>query len=367
MVIVFVFFVIVWGLCSCTPYENKNPIRNVQSGDYHFILSGEKIFSPDENTPTDWLNTFIYDMDSVSFALYNSYLGELNLFSFNDGHLVQKNKYPLAGMDGITYNGYDMYVQDYDSATFYKINISSVIDTIIPWKTSKLRIPPSRVNIFNSVYELGNSIYFVTYTMGEFDDNKRFVLLEYNKENDSICYHVNYPTIYSKSNWGGALYRQVYTCFNPIQNSIVFSFPVSHSIFVFDCKSKKTKEYYCGSTYINGIKSFSNDKDKQLDAQGSYSHFMINNSYGPILYDKYRNVYYRIFEVPYKNHNEDYFKKIGIITLDDRFRIIGEQMFGAFHGTTMLVVPDGLLVPKIAEYPVLDSPLSFYLYKISNK
>lgn len=367
MVIFLWMFVIFLGLCSCTPYENKNPKKDVQSGKYNFISSGEKYFSPDESTPSDWLNTFIYDKDSIFFALYNSYLGELNLFNLNDGHLMKKNKYPLSGKDGITYNGCDIYVQDYNSAAFYKLNENGIIDTIIPWKTNKLRIPPSRVNIFNSVYDSDCSIYFVTYTMGEFDDDKRFVLLEYNKENDSICYYVNYPITYRKSNWGGALYRQVYSCSNTMQNSIIFSFPVSHSIFVFDCKSKKTKEYYCGSSYINEIKSLSNNKDKRLNAQDSYSHFMKNNSYGPIIYDKYRNVYYRIFEIPYKNHNGDYFKKIGIIILDDKFRIIGEQMFGAFHGTTILVIPEGILIPKIAEYPVLDSPLSFYFYKISKE
>ena len=46
---------------------------------------------------------------------------------------------------------------------------------------------------------------------------------------------------------------------------------------------------------------------------------------------------------------------------DEQFEIVGEKMFGKGHGTTLLIVPEGVLIPKIDEYPILDDPLSYYL------
>lgn len=367
MVRKYVFFLLFSYLCmlSCSVYENKNPYEGMRHSDeIAFVLSGEKCFSPDEKTPSNWLNAFIYSRDTVYWALYNSYLGDLNLFDVNDGAQIKTEKFPLAGKDCIVFNGENMYVQDYDSVTFYKINGKCIVDTIVPWKKMKLRIAPSRIDINNNVYEYGRSLYFITYTMGEYDDEKRNVCMEYDKGSGEVSYFMNYPPVYKKANWGGTSYRRVYTCSDSSNENIIFSFPVSHSLYIFNCKSKKITEVYAGSSYISQIRAFSNDKNDLLSSDESFRHFMTNFSYSSIIYDKYRKLYYRIAEIPYTNNRGDLFKKVGLVVLNEQFEIVGEKMFGKGHGTTLLIVPEGVLIPKIDEYPILDAPLSYYLYTV---
>lgn len=366
--VICVLFILSFVLNSCNIYENHNiKIEENRQDLFYFISSGEKTFSPDEITPSDWLNTFISEGDTSQFVLYNTYMGELNVFNIDDCVFRKKAYIPLKSMDGIVCSGENLYIQDYDSATFYKLTNLTIVDTIVPWKNQKLRIAPSRVNIFNNVYECGTSMYFISYTMGEYDDKDRNVCLEYDKVDGSVSYFVNYPDVYSKANWGGTSYRQVFTCFNSTHDKIIFSFPISHNLTVFDCGLKTVEEIYAGSSCINEIKAFSNDKQERLNSEKSYRHFVANNSYAAIIYDKYRKLYYRIFELPYINRNGDAFKKVGVVILDEQFKIVGEQVLGSFHGTTFLVIPDGILVPKIEEYPMIDAPMSYYLYKIGKK
>lgn len=353
-------------MVSCSVYENKNPYKGMKhGGEVAFILSGEKHFSPDERTPSNWLNAFIYSCDTIVYwALYNSYLGELNLFDVNDETLIKTEKFPLIDKDCIVFNGENMYVQDYDSVTFYKIDGKCIVDTIVPWEKTRLRIAPSRIDINNNVYEYGSFLYFITYTMGEYDDENRNVCMEYDKESRKVSYYMNYPSVYKKANWGGTSYRRIYTCSDSQFENIIFSFPVSHSLYIFNCKSKKITEVYAGSSYISQIRAFSDDKNDVLSSDESFGHFMNNHSYSSIVYDKYRKLYYRVAEIPYTNDRGDLFKKVVLIVLNEQFEIVGEKMFGKGHGTTLLILPEGILIPKIEEYPILDAPLSYYLYTV---
>lgn len=356
-------------LYSCDTFQNQNhKIRQEKEQNMQFVLSGEKIFSPNNVTPSDWLNTFVYTQkDSTYFVLYNTYSGTLNYFNLDNCQQTKTRQLSIEDKDGIAFahNSDVCYVQDYKYAQFFKITEDDKVDTIAPWKSKKMRIPPSRTNIFNGVYECDSLFYFITYTMGEYDDKDRFTCMEFDKEHNKIAYYVNYPEVYSKANWGETSYRRISTCFEPMSGSIIFSFPASHYLTVFNCRTKKTEEFYAGSSYISAIKAYSNKKESVEDAE-RVKYFSENNSYGAVLYDKYRNLFYRIAEVPDKESEETYLRKVSIIVFDAHFNILGEQMLGHKYGTTIQIVPEGILVPYIEAHPAMDQPLKYHLFHVKN-
>ena len=72
-----------------------------------------------------------------------------------------------------------------------------------------------------------------------------------------------------------------------------------------------------------------------------------------IIYDKYRNVYYRVASIgltddEYRNDKRIKIKQTSVIILDENFNKIGETLFPRFEYTAQIafVSPDGLCVGK---------------------
>lgn len=360
------FFFILLAVSSCTDaiYENIN-IRQNSTFKCKFALSfsGEKIFSPDGNTPSNWMNTFISQSDSAYWVLYNSYSGELNNFDLLTQKEICKKQLPVKNTDGIAFCEGKFYIQDYKYAQFFRVDSLCQVDTIAVWRAENYRIPPSRIGIFNGVYSHNNLKYIVTYTMGEYDDEHRKICMEYDELNRKVKYYVNYPEFYAKANWGQSSYRTVYSCYNPSANSIIFSFPASHNVVSFNCQTKYITEFYAGSSEIRSIKAYSNKKSQIKDAE-SVEHYLRNNSYGPVFFDKYRKLFYRIAEMPYTANDGSLYKSKSIIILDMDLNVIGESLLGPYYGNAVLIEPEGILVPYINSEWNMDKPMVYHCFRL---
>jgi hypothetical protein len=213
--------------------------------------------------------------------------------------------------------------------------------------------PVPRAKIANPVFEYNDCIWFTGYTGGEFkdeNDKNRPILINHNPDNGKTGSRLSFPPIYWKYNWAGLGFRHVYSAYNSAKNSVIFSFPASHKLYVYNLKNNQYNSYHAGSRYISKIPPFQkqNDWHGTLAKQDYITYFYTSHSYSGIYYDKYRNMYYRVAELKNKNFSyadrKTYWKpQMSIIILDDKFNYIGEKRIkGKFGPNSIFISKKGI-------------------------
>ena len=288
--------------CSCNKrYTNINIQRNSIDSMY-LRYNGNTTLQLDSHTPNDWNNTYIIEYkDSVYVLVFNTYTAELNYFNKTTEILEKQIKYNIDDIDGIYVHENSIYAHNYKKCTFFHLQPDGkILDTI---KINSLRYgnghyPPYLISTFNGVYPINKEeICFTTYSIGESLEHIRHCGMIFNKENGQYYYIMPFPEIYSKANWGGGMYRIGYTTYNPKNNYIIYSFPASHYINVYNLNTNSYKEYYAGSKNIDRIPSYPEKPGVSVPDNKSFRHYISNSNYGAILYDRYRELYYRIVEI----------------------------------------------------------------------
>jgi hypothetical protein len=196
------------------------------------------------------------------------------------------------------------------------------------------------------VYSLG----FALLEGNHFRNDLRFVLCGSTKKEKE--FYVNYPKFYNDKNWGGTYLRMVYGTI--VDDSImVISFPVTSDLAVFNSKSKSIRNVNCYPNIENVVSPVANlneTKIKQIDVA---KHFFKQYSFQALIFDKYRNVYYRILNkpMPIKNNDKNSIGNLNklILVYDNKFSYLGykEIQGSLYSNTTLLIHPKGLLIQKL--------------------
>lgn len=139
-------------------------------------------------------------------------------------------------------------------------------------------------------------------------------------------YFNSYPVEFKKGVWGVAA-TNFSTVFNPRLNKFVYSFAISDSLVVYDHHTNSIERFNARSRLITKsllpMKKPLNEHDLEYALETPY--------YGAIVYDKYRNLYFRFVRhsISFKNDkgetNQFHMKPLSVIILDDSFNIIGES------------------------------------------
>lgn len=363
-----IFLLLGINICSSCSYENKNTTNVVFPNKFQFVKIGEKIFLPDEKTPVDWRNIALLNYsDSSILLLFNSLTSEINYFNYKTTKLVKQKKLPVYA------DGFYLYTLDtIYFYSYYKGLIYEFYDLDSHYRTYRLplankRKVPARVNIFNGIYPWNNKLYMTTYTLSEVEVNKRYTNISFDLKTYNMTYDFEYPDEYLKANWGGGIYRIGYSCYNRKHDKIIYSFPILHTLEIYDCKTHTKQSVYAGSKYIKSIKAASKSKEKELTNEEQFNYFLENNSYSAIVYDQYRKCYYRIAELPHTSSKKTYFKQNSIIILDEDLKKIGEFLLPLRYGTTLLIAPEGILIPYISPEKNEDESLNFHIFNLVNK
>ncbi|TAE19798.1 MAG: DUF4221 domain-containing protein [Bacteroidetes bacterium] len=171
---------------------------------------------------------------------------------------------------------------------------------------------------------------------------------------------MHYPLRYQKEYFGVDLPSMLtlwhYYTFNPKTKQFVHGFPIDENIYVADKDYKDVKSYPSKSQFIDYIKPLD---DKEVDAflkNHSLAYCNTRGMYYVILYDEYRDVYYREVRIPVKD--EEKASKIrffevprSIIVFDNKFQKIGEYRLPTepeYDFTNAICTPEGLLIPRTA-------------------
>ena len=201
-----------------------------------------------------------------------------------------------------------------------------------PWFYKFPQYNPQAANPF---LEIDGELLFTGQYMESLPDtliDKFKFMAHLDLKTNRVVYSHTYPrSLYGFNyNWEGQVFTQVYTELNSDRDKIILSFPISHDLYISDLHSGEYKAVYGGSNEAGTISSIGVSR-KETSNSISKSHFMRNDEYGAIKYDKYRKVYYRFLRksVPNGDENTDIKKKmITVIILDENFNYVGEKTIG---------------------------------------
>jgi hypothetical protein len=171
------------------------------------------------------------------------------------------------------------------------------------------------------------------------------VLLNIDLKNSHFTTHFDFPEKY-KNNIYSPNYSNVYFTFNDEDELFVMSYPADSRLYL---ESFDNSEVIVDaeSKYFNQIEPMK-ENDMREDFMTYTKHYLTNFSFGPIYFDKYKNIYYRFVEHPISEadfDNRNWSKTCSIVILDNNFNIIGESKFGKEVNKLGIVDELGLLIP----------------------
>ena len=341
---------------SCKGNMSKNETKN------YSLQPGEKriVIPIDDNTSCYSMSMFSYiTPEGIPYLSYeNEQTNELNFYRLDSCKLSHKIKIAMEGPDAVgRFIGHTVIDLDniliFNQFKISKINKSGKIldkyDLITDTQMALAHPPTSKV--YAPMILQDSSIYL--YQALKFSDK------HYNGddlEKYPLCIKVNmqtkqtktlpltYPRLWETKNENG-----IFTCSRDYDGTnFVYSFFISNSIHVTN-DNKTFKEYPCKSRYINGSPKNHTAPDIKTIRKESIE----NASYGNIIYDKYRKVYYRFFqpscEVSPNENITDLMKtgkKFSIMILDKDFKVIGETLFpeNIYIPVMFFILKDGLYI-----------------------
>lgn len=327
---------------ACTKAKiNKNDFKG--KGDYSYTLAEEKdiSFPLDAETPQSIGSIQIFENDSNRyFTFLNEYNNSVYFYDYDSLKIINKIKFEKEGPHGTTGKPLGHYILSMDSIFLYSYHTkylylfnskSEMIDKFHTKPVRKRYLPSAFPNTGTSMFYRNNKMYLIGNTGGEYRDEdslNRPIVTVQNLLDKSVNYKMGYPSSYREGNWGGAQFRQCRWDFNSKTNRFVFSFPNDHYVYSSDLEVN-TEIHYAGSKFSGNIKSLDVPKGGRKNKPRRRRLFATNPTYLSIVYDPFRDVYYRFAQQPLKEYNDDvdncFHKPFSIIILDNSFNIIGEK------------------------------------------
>lgn len=318
-------------------------------------------------------DTIVFGLDSITSQLFSaleynsssktmSFIAEKNIlvYDYVSKSLIRKisinSSYPTSYS---MLNTDSIYIIDYGDEKVLRINQDG--NVLNEYKIIRgIKYFPLPITKISPVVFKDNALFFTGNVAGEYiDENEsnRMVLCKLDLGSGKVSYFVPYPDIYQTYNWGGALFRWVYSDYNADRDLFVFSFPADNYIYTISDDMKQMQKYYAGSRHIDVMTYFERNKIIPIDSETKVKHYAESHSYANIIFDKYRNVYYRIAELGTEyNGIPGWQKEISIIIMDRQFQIIGETFVGKCnlnYKYAIFVNEYGLHIPQITSEDVL--------------
>ncbi len=261
------------------------------------------------------------------------------MYDIESGKQLQHVQMRLEGSDGVGSNLGTQYINqdtiiatNLDLSFWYLLNSSGkVLYRYNAYKQND-RLPPVQpdvktntpaILIDNNLWSFGYA-YIDGDKLESFNDFPCFFKLDLEKNNLRAVF--NYPKeIYGQGLYGVGFLRYSYT-YNPKEQKVIFSFPNSAQLYVYDLRTEKTAKYAAPSQYFTDVPPMKAGMDSG-DFNTFTSFFIRSNSYGPIYYDTYRDLYYRFAEKAVDDarfQEKKWWKFKSVIVLDKNFEKLGE-------------------------------------------
>lgn len=186
-----------------------------------------------------------------------------------------------------------------------------------------------------------------------------------------LTYRHTYPkNIYgSKFNWDDPYYTTVYYDWNPDQKVMVYSFPISNSLFTASLEKEGLSEAVDSEYGTKVVKPISM---KNPTREILLNHLKESDIYAGIKYDKHRKVYYRVLmnaEMSTTGAKDLSLKPVSIIIYDSEFKVLGKKELGLLKNwniDNIIVTKDGLLIEYTDMLSSNEDYMVFKLFKLTS-
>lgn len=331
---------------------------------YELELSEDKIFILDSETvqTTSIIQLFTQN-DTLFFSFANEYDNSVVIYDYFSGDFITKIKFEKEGPNGVG-NFTSYYYHSIDSIFIYHQmygKISILNNFAIKHKEFNFNVrslasseldPPSLFPVTRS--PMRKVCNFMVYTGVQASQDKkkqRPTTALYDLNTNEIKFANNLPELYGNYNWGNLFaYNCACTTFN--NNTMVLSFGADHNILVYNIETDENSVFIAKTKHFSKIRPF--HLLDHMDRLAEDNHYMNNLCYRNILYDEYRNLFYRFAFLPYPKYNKEerYLRRpFSVIILDSKFNVVGETLLPEFEYliSQTFVSPDGLHIQILSD------------------
>ena len=348
---IFFTLLLVYVLFSCQSNEIKYSSVLFATDDY---LS----FPIDDETRLPY-SVLTFKNEDREYLSFSNDWKEILFYTLDEGNLVKKVKFNTEGGSDNIHQIYGYSVLDFNN-----ICVSNLVKQICYTDTTGRVNKRIDVNAgldkgyylysFNSPLIIDNNIYLsqeINPRLGENYMGKSPLGIMFDTSSKKVIKTpLRYFPLYTNEELVTSTHGGLnYFCFDG--NRFVYSYDTSDSLYTLDKSFQKVETFLAKSQYIDQVIPESN---KNWDFNGHLRAICESPSYGNILYDKYRQVYYRFAYPKVELEKEENFltifregrKQFSIIVLDKDFKVIGETLFPAYiyNSNVAFVHKDGLYI-----------------------
>lgn len=342
-----------------------------------FAIS-EKKFDIDSNTNYFFLNLDYYFSDKGRQYFFN--LDENNsslvMYDYISANRIKKIKIPSNIMGFLVHSLDSIFLLTYMDNILYLSDTSGVIKN--RWYLS-FHIHDSIkyeawANNFMRLHYINNKLYLYTLPMVKLKDKVKFpVLTIFTFLGDSII--AEKKLLYFTKKYFDFKYMTYFPYISVNHdNDIIVSYEIEDSLYVINNKYLENK-YFSKSNFIDSFKVF--DNDKWINKQYNKNYHIEAPTYGQVIYDKYRKLYYRIVKHSQLALNKDgskndfFDRSWSILVFDSNFKLLKEVYMHPkkYRFNDLILTIDGLLISNCNENDSNFNPnqLSFIVLNIENE
>ena len=133
--------------------------------------------------------------------------------------------------------------------------------------------------------------------------NQKNRILGYNYKKDSIfeLNNTHLPSIYNEQCYITPDYEISYAMVN--KDTLIINYPIDDNLYIYSIKEQKVIGKKNVKSRFKKAKVKGVDCDKKWDTKVYWKHHYNSYIYTSIIYDKYKNIYYRILKLPKKDYD----------------------------------------------------------------
>lgn len=338
-----------------------------------------------------------FESNSISYRKINNkeYLSILNpfdqsirLYDYSKQEQISTTKMDEEGPNGVgTLGPASAHLfHSFDSIFLYNINLgklflvnqeSEVINQylVTDYKNSA-NIPAPFPSTLRPMYFFKNSIYMacgINRRLENYDDHPSSLKIDLSTKN--INYLTTFPKIYSSAFWGSTYKYDPSISLNFETNELVINYPVDPFLQRVNLNSNKQTLTFVGSSYFQEINPYQQDsnffKSRNPNERdfAEDQHGLSNSDFESILYDEFKDLYYRIAYVRPSLERikaNETIPDFSILVLNNQFEKVGEKLFERelYDGTKIFISQRGINIARSDLYDSDEDYLQFELFEV---
>ncbi|MCF8716347.1 DUF4221 family protein [Joostella atrarenae] len=344
--------IIVFTFYSCS--ESIAKIKNEKEGELNASIKlvevGSKSFSLDSDTaPQPQYIQIVKDSTGTrEITFLNNYNNSIYYYNYDSSQFTNKITFDKNGPDAIK-NPMGYYIKNKDSIYIYdmgtadvkisnmegrvsnSISLRGVEDSKTWFSQYPQYIPRTVIPLMATNDELMLTGQIMRTVPEDMVDIFRFTS-HVNFKTNKVHFTHHYPReLYGNNyNWEGEIFTDVYPLLDVANKRFIYSFPISHRLYISGINSSDYTKVYAGSNEVGTIESIDKEPEN-VNRTELLSHIIKTDEYTAILYDKYREVYYRFLlkSIPNAKKSTQFKEKeLAVIVMDKEFNYLGETIIG---------------------------------------